>query len=286
MDLTLQRSLLAVADAGTITDAAEGLGVTQPALSRRIRQLEAYFGVALLNRSKKGVSLTSAGELVVAEARVLADRFDNLRAEVAAHARLEGGTIRIGGGATAVSYVLPDAIAAYQREHPHVRFEVKEAGSREIAENVVNGQLELGVVTLPVPSRDLHTRPLLEDEIVPVCGRGHPLARVEQVQVAQLSGQGLVGFEGGSAIRQLIDSALLAAGIEMNVVMELRSIPGIVRMVATTTNLAFVSKIGVANDNSVHILRVQGLGIRRQLAVVTRRGTPLSPAAKSFAARL
>ena len=84
----------------------------------------------------------------------------------------------------------------------------------------------------------------------------------------------------------MIDAALVQAGVEMNVVMELRSIPGIVRMVTTTGNLAFVSKMGVQSDPAVKVLRVSGLAIRRQLAVVTRRGTPLSPAAASFAARL
>ena len=77
MDLTLMRSLLAVVDAGAITEAAERLGVTQPVLSRRIRQLEEHLGVALLSRGRKGVSLTSAGDLVASEARVLVERFDS-----------------------------------------------------------------------------------------------------------------------------------------------------------------------------------------------------------------
>ena len=280
------RSLLAVADAGTITGAAERLRVTQPALSRRIHQLEEHFGVELLIRGKKGVSLTPIGELVVPEARILTTRYDNLRAEVAAHSRLEGGTVRIGGGATAVSFLLPGAIAAYQANHPSVRFEVKEAGSREIAESVINGQLELGVVTLPVPVKDLDTYPLIEDEIVPVCGRNHPLVQSATLELGDLSGQGLVGFEAGSAIRQLIDTALHNAGIDMNLVMELRSIPGIARMVATTGNLAFVSRMGVEEDRNVQVLEVQGLDIRRQLAVITRHGVPLSPAAASFSVTL
>ena len=140
MDLTYLRSLVVVADAGTITEAADRLRVTQPALSRRIHQLEDHLGVALLSRGRSGVSLTEAGEMVVAEARVLVARYDHLRAEVADHARLEGGTVRIGGGATAVAFVLPGAIAAFQREYPRVRFEVKEAGSREVAATLSVGR--------------------------------------------------------------------------------------------------------------------------------------------------
>lgn len=280
------RSLLAVVDAGAITEAADRLGVTQPALSRRIHQFERHLGVALLSRGRKGVALTTVGHLVVAEARVLVDRYDHLRAQVAAYQRLEGGTVRLGGGATAVSYVLPDAIAHFQAQYPGVRFQVKEAGSREVEEDVVSGRLELGIVTLPTHLRELDVHPLIEDRIVLIAHREHALARSGALQVAQLAGHALVGFEAGSAIRQIIDASLREAGVEMNVVMELRSIPAIVRMIVTTGNLAFVSQMGIESESEVQVLRVRGLDIRRELAVIARRGAVLSPAARAFAQRL
>ena len=116
MDLQLLRTLLAVADTGSITEAADRIGVTQPALSRRIQQLEGYLGATLLARGRKGTGLTEIGRLVEREARVLVDRYDQLREQVRAQQGLEGGTVRIGGGATAVSFVLPRAIAAFQRD--------------------------------------------------------------------------------------------------------------------------------------------------------------------------
>ena len=130
MDVTLMRSFLAVVDTGAITEAAARLSITQPALSRRIQALEEHFGVALLNRGRKGVTVTDVGELVAREARVLVSRFDNLRNEITSHVGLEAGTVRLGGGATAVSFVLPKAIADFQVRHPGVRFQLKEAGSR------------------------------------------------------------------------------------------------------------------------------------------------------------
>lgn len=286
MDLTFLRSLIAVVEAGTVTGAAERLNVTQPALSRRIYQLEQHLDATVLTRGRKGVTLTPIGEIVLAEARILTERYDNLRAEVAAHTRLEGGTVRIGSGATAVSFVLPGAIAAYQLKHAAVRFEVKEAGSREVTEQVVDGRSEIGIVTLPVTSSDVDKQPLVDDQIVLICAADHPLARARRIETKRLAGLGLVGFEGGSAIRQLIDNALRASGVEMNVVMELRSIPAIVRMVMITGNLAFVSHMAVASESGVRPLKVRGLNIRRELAVITRKGAQLSPASASFAAHL
>jgi DNA-binding transcriptional LysR family regulator len=163
------------------SETADRIGVTQPALSRRLQQLEDFLGAELLNRGRKGAELTEIGRLVEGEARALVNRFDHLRAQVRAHQGLEGGTVRIGGGATAVSFVLPKAIARFQQAHPGIRFQLKEGGSIEVAEDVISGRLELGLVTLPVQARELDIWPLLTDRIVLVAPREHPLARQGEI---------------------------------------------------------------------------------------------------------
>ena len=281
------RSLLAVADTGAITAAADRLGLTQPALSRRIQQLEDEFGSPLLARGRKGARLTPVGHIVAAEARVLVTRYDNLRQQVSAHARMEVGTVRLGGGATAVEFLVPPAIAGFQQAFPGVRFHVKEAGSQEIEEDVLNGRLELGLVTMPVVNaRDLDVRPLFVDHVVLVAREGHELVRQSRIAAHELDGQSLVGFEGGSAIRKIVDEALRDANVSMNVVMELRSIPAILRMVSTTGNLAFVSRLAVELQPDISELPVQGLRIERQLALIARGRDTLSQAAASFAETL
>ena len=285
MDLDLLRSLVAVADAGTITEAASRLGLTQPALTRRIQQLEDEFGAELLSRSRKGARLTELGIVVDREARALINRYENLKAEVSSLQSVEGGTVRIGGGATAVSFVLPDTIAQFQRDYPRVHFQVKEASSSEIAGDVANGTLELGLVTLPVRTTDLEVEPMVDDHIVLIAAPGNPLAKSNSVDVSDLDGQNFVGFEGGSAIRQIVDSGLREAGAEINVVMELRSIPAILQMVATTGSLAFVSQLGVRNQDLVKEITVRGLQITRRLGLARRKSASLSPAAERFATR-
>ncbi|MCG6967443.1 MAG: LysR family transcriptional regulator [Chromatiaceae bacterium] len=286
MDLTLLRSFLAVAESGAITEAAERIGITQPALSRRIQQLEEHLGVELLVRGRKGVLLTEMGRLVQSDAQGIVARYAQMRETVSSHQRLEGGSVRIGGGATAVSFILPEAIAAFQLAHPQVRFQMREAGSSEIADDVVAGHLELGVVTLPVRDRELDVTPLTTDRIVLVARNDHPLARRRRVRIQDLSEQSFVAFEAGSALRQIIDGKLREAGVDVNVVMELRSIPAILRMVSTTGNLAFVSRLGMEQQSDVAEVAVQGLRIERRLAVIARRGAVLSPAAQAFTKRL
>lgn len=282
------RSLLAVASEGALTGAAEQIGLSQPALTRRMQQLEDYFECELFIRSRKGVELTEIGQLVASEARVLVSRYDGLREQVRAHLKLDAGTVRVGGGATAVSFLLPKAIAGFQVKFPGIRFHLKEAGSREIAADVSSGQLELGVVTMPVQATDLVATTVMTDRVVLVARHDHPLAGGQPVTrpTRDLSGQAYVGFEAGSAIRGIIDAALRTHGIQMNVVMELRSIPAILRMVATTGSLAFVSRASLEGQSEVTEIPVRGLVIQRELGIVSRRDIPLSPATSQFAADL
>ncbi len=283
MSMIYLRSLVEVARRGAITEAARALGLTQPALSRRIQLLEAEFGTPLLSRSQKGVELTELGRLVEAEGRSLLERYDHLKREVGAQLRLERGTVRLGGGATAVSFLLPQLIRDFRRAHPDIVFQVKEAGSREIAADVVAERLELGIVTLPASSTELEISPLRRDPIVLVGAKDHPLARRKRVRAAALNGLPLIGFEGDTAIRRLVDSALEKAGVQVEVVMELRSIQSILRMVALQLGLAFVSRLGVeAAGERVAVINVTGLKITRSLAVIRRRGRPLSIAAEAF----
>ncbi len=285
MDLVLLRSFLAVADAGSITEAADRVSISQSALSRRLQQLETDLGAELLVRGRHGVELTDLGRQAADQLRRIVAGYDRLRQDISAQLGLERGTVRVGGGATVTSYLLPPCIADFQAAHPGVRFYVKEAGSREIAADVSAGDLELGVVTLPLASHDLDIRELAVDEVVLVARRDHPLVS-RRVGVADLEGQPFVAFESGTAIRQIIDAALGASGVETDIVMELRSIPSILRMVATTGHLAFVSRVSLAAEPSLQAISVRGLTISRTLALATRHRIPLSAPAGAFVALL
>ena len=293
-DLLLLQSFLEVAKSGTISRAAGHLFVTQPALSRRLQLLEQELGAVLFERTPRGVALTEEGRFVQREARVLLERYGHLKDGVAALANLEAGTVRIGGGATAVSFLLPEAIASFQRSYPGVLFQVKEAGSRDVERDVAAERLGLGIVTLPIEhtlAGELEVSPLVTDRIVLVAAADHPLARRQRIPVADLEGQDVVGFESPSAIRTLIDDALREVGVTVHVVMELRSIPAILRMVTTTRRLAFVSRLGVGpsvwgRHEEITPVEVVGLEINRNLAVIAKKGRPLSPASVAFAGEL
>jgi DNA-binding transcriptional LysR family regulator len=148
---------------------------------------------------------------------------------------------------------------------------------------VLVGVIGLNLPRPPFFAKELEVTPLARDRIVLIAAADHPLARRKRVSPSDLAGQNLIGFEGGSAIRRLIDEALRNAAIDVNVVMEVRSIAAILRLVDSTASLAFVSDMSAADRP---VIDVRGLRIERELGLVTRRGRAVSRAARAFADEL
>src|SRR5262245_19320048 len=188
-----------------MTRAARALSVSQPALSAMLKKLEAEVGADLLHRTGRGVELTDAGRVFLQHAEDALRRADAAVQAVRQLMGLETGSIRIGAGATAASYLLPPVISALRRKHPGLRFYIREAGSNAVAAAVVSGELDLGIVTLPIRAeeRALLTIPLVEDELRLILPPGHRLAGRKSFAWKDLAGESMIGFEAGSAVREV-----------------------------------------------------------------------------------
>jgi DNA-binding transcriptional LysR family regulator len=280
MDLVLAESLVAVADSGSITEAAGRVHVSQSALSRRLQQLEAEMGVQLLSRGRHGAVLTEAGRLVASDCRDLLVRYAGMRRRVDELKGLRRGEIVLGGGATATSVIFPAAIAAFRSAHPDIRFILTEAGSSQVVGDVAGGRVQLGLVTLPVSDPEVGCEALVEDEIVLVARSDDHLDDV--VGAADLRGRGIIAFEAGTAVRRIVDTALARVGAEVEVTMELRSVTTMLQMVAATGDLAFVSRLALGGHPGLRSVAVRRLRVNRTLAVATRRGVAPGPAGEAF----
>ncbi len=265
-----------------MTRAARALGVSQPALSAMLRKLEREAGADLMHRTGRGVSLTEAGQVFLQHAEEAVHRADAGVRAVRELAGLERGSIRVGGGATAITYVLPRVVSDFRRAHPGLRFYVREAGSSAVAASVVSGELDLGIVTLPISdshAADLFTAPLVADELRLIVPPKHALAGKRAFRWADLKGEAVVAFEGGSAVRSVIDEASHAAGVTLDVAMELRSIESIKQMVAAGIGVGFVSRFALADAEG---LACRDGRLSRSLAIVRRRDRLPSAAVAAF----
>jgi DNA-binding transcriptional LysR family regulator len=315
LELTPLRYFRAIAQHGHMTRAARAVGVSQPALSAMLSKLEREVGAELLHRTGRGVELTEAGRVFLRHAE---DALRGAEAGVRAVrelAGLERGSIRVGGGATATAYLLPPVVSAVRRAHPGLRFYVREAGSNAVSAAVLSGELDLGIVTLPVREVDatgpggLEVMPLVEDElrlIVPKSdspprtpsaqrkagrsegGRVNPqdLSVFSVLSVVKfgfrwkdLAGVPVVAFEAGTAVRGLVDEAAARAGVALSVVMELRSIESIKRMVEAGIGVGFVSRFALKEGEG---LACRDGALSRKLGVVRRRDRAASAAVREF----
>ena len=265
-----------------MTRAARALGVSQPALSAVVRKLEAEVGAELLHRTGRGIALTEAGRVFLVHADDAVRRADGAVVAVRELIGLERGTIRVGGGATATGHLLPAVVSAVRRAHPGLRFYVREAGSSATAAAVISGELDLGIVTLPLRTPDaaaLEEIPLREDELRLIVPPRHALAGRRAFRWADLVGESIVGFEAGSAVRDVVDRAAARAGVTLDVVMELRSIESIQQMVAAGIGVGFVSRFALTEKEG---LACKDGRLTRRLAIVRRRDRAPSAAAAAF----
>ena len=285
MELAPLRTFLKLADLGHMTRAAGELHLTQPAVSAQLAKLEEELGQRLFDRTSRGMELTEAGRLFRRHVEEAIDAIERGRDALDALAGLERGSLSIGGGATATTYLLPPLLGRFHARFPTIRLFVREQGSGAVVESVASGELDLGVITSPVGQGTgglarLRVEPWLVDELRLIVPPAHPLSGQESFGWEALDGLPLVLFEAGSAVRELLDRHLGQAHIRPEIVMELRSIESIKQMVAQGIGAAFVSRFALAEP---------GLGLRagegpleRQLAIVYREDRTLGAAAQTF----
>lgn len=246
--LNLLETFCAVVAAGSLNRAAESLHLTQPAVSKQIRNLEQELSVQLLVRGPQGVTLTLVGKQVYHHARRALAAARACRRVAAEYNAPDSGRLVVGAGLTLTLFTLPPVIAEYRRRHPGVQVEVRTGGSQESLDHLLSYEVDLAFVTSPVAQPGLHVVPLFQDPLVLAAAPGHPLAGRTAVTVADLAGQTLISFTRGSGLRQYVDQVLEARGVAPQVVMEFDSIEAIKTMVALDLGVALLPWSAVRED--------------------------------------
>jgi DNA-binding transcriptional LysR family regulator len=276
--LHLLESFCAVARLGSLNRAADELHISQPALTKQMRALEQELGVTLLNRSPKGIHLTPAGEEVFFHARRALAAAADCRNVASRYADPQAGHVRLGAGLTLVLFTLPPLLAAYRLQRPRVEVVVQVADSRTTAARVAEGALDLGLLTSPVTANGLRTTPLFVDPLVLVAPPGHPLSGRQDLSMADLHGQALVGAGKGTGLRGQVDRILADHGIVPRFVMEFDNLEAAKGMVLVGLGLCLLPLSSVQADAAAGRLTVHRLidwpDPGRTISLVTRRTSP------------
>ncbi|GAA5236191.1 LysR family transcriptional regulator [Verticiella sediminum] len=275
-----------VAETGAIGRAAEVLHLTQPAVSGQLRLLQSAFGQPLYRREGRGIRLTPAGEQLAGIARQLRQTYERAHTLRAAIAGLRGGSLAIGASTTPASYLLPYIVAEFRVRHPGVTLTLASGNTSLIVGDLQ--RFDFAFIEGAVPTQlpvDTVVRPWVSDEIVALVRDDHPLAgrRRTQVTLAELAPHPLVMREAGSGVRQQVAAAFAAAGLAMQVGLELAGVEGVREAVRAGLGVGFVSAMAVPRGESALVaLRLSPVPLARNIAALIPHGDALGAPARAF----
>jgi DNA-binding transcriptional LysR family regulator len=288
MDFDQLITFLEVARQGSFSRAGEKVFRSQSAVSAQIRQLEQEYGDRLLDRSGKTVKLTPAGQVFYEYAeRMKALRDESLMA-VADHSGTPRGTLRVGANEATCLYVLPEVFGEYCRRYPPVQISIYRNFTYKIVEKLENGQVEVGILTLPIQSPSLKIQPIFRDKLMLMVSPKNPLAKFKVVPVSEIVKQPLL-FPKTGHTRRLLDKLFRPHAAELQVRMELPSIGMIKSFVAADLGVSLISASFArdeVNAGRVKLIEIEDAVLYRELGLAYRRDRTLSVASTAFVALL
>lgn len=241
----------AVAKHGSFTRAAEHLFMTQPAVTFQIKQLEEHFNTRLLERGHGRVTLTPAGEVVLAYAERILDLSDELESRVSELTSDLGGTLNIGTSTTIAAYWLPQLLESFKRLYPRVVPRVVVGNSQLTEDRVASRELDLGLIEIVTEQPAVERLATTRDELFVICRPDDELARHDKLTAQDLKEHPFITRDPGNAIRVLAEEFFGAAGIgmdEINICAELGSLATVKHLAAEGMGFAIASRAAILRD--------------------------------------
>jgi DNA-binding transcriptional LysR family regulator len=290
MDTRQLAAFCSVVERRSFSQAAERLGVTQPAVSLQVRALEKRLGTQLLDRSGRRVEPTEAGWQLYRGAQRMLALEDQLVAEVAASAEGElGGDLVLGASTGPAAVVVPVVLGEFQRLNPDVRVFLTVSDTHSVVERVAARELELGIVGASRRHRGVRFEPFFSDEVILVCPPGHAFSG-RTVTLDELREAPLILMQEGAGVRQIVEDALRRQGVrlrDLDVRLELGLQESVRRAVEEGYGVTFISRTAVESELAAGRLaeaRVEGLEATRQISLASATGRARTRVADAFVA--
>ncbi len=281
MDTSSLHAFLAVADCGSFTAAAERLFLTQPAVSKRIAQLEDQLGARLFDRIGRQVHLTEAGRALLPRARQVVRELEDMGRAINSLSGDVSGTLRIGTSHHIGLHRLPPVLRQFSRAFPQVQLDIHFIDSEEAWEGVLHGDLELGVVTLPpTPDERVYSEPIWDDPLVFMAAPEHPLAAQKDVTLTMLTEYAALLPSPVTFTRRIVEGLFRENALSLNISMSTNYLETIHMMVAI--GLGWSVLPATMLDGQVVKLPVSEILMQRQLGFVMHPARSLSNAAQRF----
>ncbi|MDQ7977887.1 LysR substrate-binding domain-containing protein [Paraburkholderia sp. SARCC-3016] len=284
MNVTLRqlRVFTEVARRRSFSRAGDEIGLTQSAVSRCVRELEAELGLKLIDRTTREVQLTDAGSnLVASVSRLLTDLDDALR-EIREIGEQRRGRVVVAASPTIACRLMPQVIAACSRQFPYIALGLRDDVQTDVVRKVKSGEVDFGVVVGPIAADDLLTETLMIDSFCVVSRADHRLAQHQQVEWKALDGERLVMLDYASGSRPIIDAAMTEQGVHASVVQELGHPATVYGLVEAGIGISVLPWLALPLPADAKLVaRPLMPRAERTVELVRRRDRSLSPAAEA-----
>lgn len=280
MEISGLQAFLAVAETASFSLAAERLFLTQPAVSKRIAALEGELGGKLFDRIGRHVDLTEAGRALLPRAQAILDQVEDGKRAIANLSGRIGGELRIGTSHHIGLHRLPPILRQFSRAHPEVELNIRFMDSEAACAAVEHGDLELGIVTLPLaPSEKLTTETIWPDPLAVVCAVDHPLAASQTATLEALAAHPAIFAAPGTFTRQIVEETFAPLGLHPKVAMSTNYLETIKMLVNIGLGWSVLPRTMV---DELHPLEVKELRLARRLGLVQHRARTPSNAAQAM----
>ncbi|MBJ6363293.1 selenium metabolism-associated LysR family transcriptional regulator [Paenibacillus sp. GCM10012307] len=248
-----------VAEKGSFSAAAQSLHMTQPAVTMQVQSLEDYFGTKLLLRSTKRIELTESGRALMPFAQRSIELIRETDSSMSKFTKQLRGRLQLGASLTIGEYILPRLLGPFGQEYPQISISMKVMNTAQIMEDILNHQLNFGLIEAPVNHPDMHMEAVMSDELYLIVPAGHPLAEAETVQIADVLEYPFVLREQGSGTRLVMEEELRSRDIDpasLKIVMELGSTGAVKSAVEAGLGVSFVSASSVKHEVALGLISV------------------------------
>lgn len=222
----------------------------------RIKNLEQALGASLLARSSQGVTLTDAGEALLAHSRRVFRELEKLHADLQTFSRGLKGQVRMWANTTAITEILPAALASFLATHPQIDIDLEERLSPEIARAVADGSVDIGILAGSTRTDDLELIPYQRDRLALAVPAQHPLAGRKSIDFAEAVHENFVSLHRGSAIHGFVENIASGLGVRLNVRIRVSGFESLCRMVESGVGVAVLPESAASRLKGSHRLDV------------------------------
>ncbi|HVB82476.1 MAG TPA: LysR family transcriptional regulator [Candidatus Binataceae bacterium] len=284
ISLAKLRSFIAVADERQFRKAANKLGLSQPALSTQIRELEESCGASFFYRTTREVRLTAEGEAFLRHARSIIDAVGTAVSHLRDQVTLKRGRVIIAATPSVAANILPSSIRVFVSQFPGVHVEVIEDGAGGVVRQVESGTVDFGIGPKPIRRSDLIFTTLVRDRFVGVVAAGHPIADSKRVRLSTLLNYPFITTIEGTSIRATLNQLFWQRRLDFNPIHRLVQTQSVIAMVAAGLGVTLLPALALSTLNLEHVVTVEvsDPDVWREIGVLRQRGGNRSLAAREF----